>query len=99
MGCRSAGSGGGTGFGDSGPSIIAGPGQFNWDLALIKNTKLWEHGTLQFRSEFYNIWNHSQFDPLFGNNVSTTSSAAPFGIITSTSTTPRVIQFALKYTF
>jgi hypothetical protein len=68
-------------------------------MALLKSTKLWEHGTLQFRAEFYNIWNHPQFDPPFGNNVSNTSAATPFGIITSTSTTPRVIQFGLKYLF
>jgi len=89
--------GAGTGFGDSGPGIITGPGQFNWDTAIVKNTKLWEHGTLQFRTEFYNIWNHPQFDPPFGNNVSGFS--PPFGKITSTSTTPRVIQFGLKYLF
>lgn len=94
-----AASGGGTGFGNSGQAIIAGPGQFNWDMALIKNTKITEGTSLQFRTEFFNIWNHPQFDPPFGNNVSTTSSAAPFGIITSTSTTPRVIQFALKFSF
>jgi hypothetical protein len=89
--------GAGLGFGDSGPAIISGPGQFNWDVALLKSTKIWEHGTLQFRAEFYNIWNHPQFDPPFGNNV---NSATPiFGEVTSTSTTPRVIQFGLKYLF
>jgi Carboxypeptidase regulatory-like domain len=92
-----AGSGGGLGFGNSGPGIISGPGQFNWDMALLKNTKIWEHGTLQFRAEFYNIWNHPQFDPPFGNNVNSVSPI--FGMITSTSTTPRVIQFGLKYMF
>ena len=89
--------GAGTGFGDSGPGIVFGPGQFNWDTAILKTTKIWEHGTLQFRTEFYNVWNHPQFDPPFGNNVSGFS--PPFGKITSTSTTPRVIQFGLKYLF
>jgi hypothetical protein len=92
-----AASGGGLGFGDSGPAIVAGPGQFNWDMALLKSTKIWEHGTLQFRAEFCNIWNHPQFDPPFGNNVNSVSPI--FGMITSTSTTPRVIQFGLKYLF
>jgi hypothetical protein len=91
-----AGSGGGTGFGDSAVGIVSGPGQFNFDMALIKDTKLWEGGTLQFRTEAFNIWNHPQFDPPFGFDVNTPST---FGQVTSTSTTPRVIQFGLKFLF
>src|SRR5579883_2428260 len=45
-------------FGDSGPGIILGPGEFNWDVSLIKNTFLTERQTLQFRSEFFNLFNH-----------------------------------------
>jgi hypothetical protein len=88
--------GAGTGFGNSGVGIISGPGQFNFDMSLIKNTKLTEGITLQFRTEFYNIWNHAQFAPPFGNDVSTPST---FGKITATSTTPRVIQFGVKLLF
>jgi hypothetical protein len=88
--------GAGTGFGDSPVGIISGPGQFNFDMALIKNTKLWEGGTLQFRAEAFNIWNHPQFDPPFGVDSNTPST---FGVITSTSTTPRVLQFGLKLLF
>jgi Carboxypeptidase regulatory-like domain len=88
--------GAGTGFGNGGVGTVLGPGQFNWDMALLKNTKLWEHGTLQFRAELYNIWNHPQFAPPFGVDASTPST---FGFITATSTTPRVIQFGLKYLF
>jgi hypothetical protein len=97
--CGSAGStfpGAGTGFGNSGVGIISGPGQFNFDMSLIKNTKLTEGLTLQFRTEFYNIFNHAQFAPPFGNDVSTPST---FGVITATSTTPRVVQFGLKVLF
>jgi hypothetical protein len=88
--------GAGTGFGNSTVGNILGPGQFNFDMALIKNTKLWEHGTLQFRTEFFNFFNHAQFAPPFGNDVSTPST---FGKITATSVTPRVIQFGLKFLF
>src|SRR5262249_37997885 len=92
-----AGSGGGTGFGNSAVGIITGPGQHNWDVALIKNTKvggLREDANLQFRAEFFNVWNHAQFDPPFN-----TLNAPNFGVIVSTSTPPRIIQFALKYSF
>lgn len=89
-------SGGGTGFGDSGIGIISGPGQFNFDMAIVKDTKLWEGGTLEFRAEAFNLFNHPQFDPPFGVDTNT---SATFGQITSTSTTPRVMQFGLKLLF
>jgi hypothetical protein len=85
----------GTGYGNSRIGSVWGPGQFNWDMAILKNTKIWEHGTLQFRAEFFNIWNHAQFNPP-GNDV---NNPTTFGKITSTSNTPRVIQFGLKYLF
>lgn len=88
--------GAGTGYGNSKIGVITGPGQFNFDMAVAKNTKIWEHGSIQFRAEFFNVWNHAQFNPPPGNNV---NSAANFGKIRSTSVTPRVVQFALKYTF
>jgi hypothetical protein len=88
--------GAGTGWGDSPVGVLAGPGQFNFDMAVIKNTKLWEGGTLQFRAEAFNIWNHPQFDPPFGVDTNT---PLTFGQITSTSTTPRVMQFGLKLLF
>ena len=87
--------GAGTGFGNSQIGSIIGPGQFNWDLSLIKNTKVTEWGTLQFRAEFYNIWNHPQFNPPAGTDIN----AANFGIINSSSVTPRIVQFALKFLF
>ena len=86
----------GTGWGNSPIGIITGPGQWNWDMSLQKNTKITEWGTLQFRAEFYNVWNHPQF-----NNPITTaaSSGSTFGQINSTSVAPRVIQFGVKFLF
>ncbi|HTU46929.1 MAG TPA: carboxypeptidase regulatory-like domain-containing protein [Bryobacteraceae bacterium] len=89
-----AGSGGGTSFGDSGVGAIMGPGQHNWDMSLIKNTKITERLNTQFRAEFYNVWNHPQFSPP-ANNVA----ASTLGDITSSSVPPRVVQFALKLIF
>ena len=93
-------SGGGTGFGNSAVGIISGPGQNNWDITLMKNTKVTEGLTVQFRSEFFNAFNHAQFNPPSAgsssyNNLNTTT----LGQITSTSVPPRVIQFALKFLF
>jgi len=91
-----AGSGGASGWGDSRIGAIMGPGQQNWDLSLNKTTKVTEGTSVQFRAEFYNIWNHPQFNPPDNNfaNVATT-----FGKISSSSVPPRVVQFALKFLF
>lgn len=87
--------GNGTGYGNTGVGILLGPGQFNWDFSLVKVTRITERQTLQFRTEFFNTFNHPQF-----NNPGTAiSTLATFGVITSTSVNPRLIQFAMKYSF
>lgn len=88
--------GAGTGYGNSAIGSITGPGQFNFDMSIIKSTKIWEHGTLEFHVDSFNVFNHAQFNPPAGNDVNTPST---FGRITSTSVTPRVMQFGLKYIF
>jgi hypothetical protein len=90
--------GDGTGFGNSGVGILLGPGQFNFDASAIKTTRVGgirEDATLQFRAEFFNIFNHAQF----ANPVSTDISKPNFGWITGSSVNPRLIQFALKFIF
>ena len=90
--------GNGTGYGDSGLGILLGPGQFNFDATLQKTTivgGIHEDASLVFRAEFFNAFNHPQF-----NNPGTVDvSKSTFGQITSTSVNPRLIQFALKYMF
>lgn len=81
-------------FGDSGIGILLGPGQFNWDVSILKTTRIRERHQIQFRTEFYNTFNH----PQFGNPVVAVGQAT-FGQITSTTVNPRIIQFALKYLF
>ena len=68
------------------------------DASPVKTTRaggIHEDATLQFRAEFFNIFNHPQFQ----NPVSTDLSQPNFGWITGTSVNPRLIQFALKYAF
>jgi hypothetical protein len=87
----------GTGWGNSGVGVALGPGQFNWDISLAKTTRVGgirESGVLQFRAEFFNAFNHAQF-----GNPSTTLNQGPFGLITTTTVNPRLVQFALKYLF
>jgi hypothetical protein len=86
-----------TGFGDAGVGIVNGPGQINTDLAVMKKFPVrWpvEAANLEFRTEFFNAFNHPQFaDP------DTNRSSATFGRIQSTAVNPRVMQFALKFNF
>ncbi|MBV8730887.1 MAG: carboxypeptidase regulatory-like domain-containing protein [Acidobacteriia bacterium] len=87
--------GNGTDFGDSGVGIVRGPGQFNFDASLAKMTRISERHSVQLRVEFFNALNHPQF-----NNPGTAiSTPTTFGVITSESVNPRLIQFALKYAF
>jgi len=82
-------------FGNSGVGIITGPGQFNWDITLSKDTRIGERQNVQFRAEFFNALNH----PQFGNPALGVATAATFGQITTTTVNPRILQFALKYSF
>jgi hypothetical protein len=87
----------GTAFGNSGVGIAFGPDQRNFDIAVIKRTslnRLRENANLEFRTEFFNAFNTPQFA-----NPNTNVSSAAFGVISSTSVNPRIIQFALKLNF
>ncbi len=101
--CPAPAIGDGTGFGDSGSGILLGPGQFNWDISILKTTKVTERQLVQFRAEFFNAFNHPQFtNPNAGQGAIYAlpdRASASFGQITSTSVNPRIIQFALKYIF
>jgi hypothetical protein len=91
---------GSTGLGNSGFGYILGPGQFNFDTVLVKNTKVGgirEDATLEFRTELFNTFNHPQFNNPSGSQLD--ASKPTFGQINSSSVNPRLIQFALKYVF
>ena len=87
----------GTAFGNSATGIVNGPDQANLDLSVAKTVPLrWprDGSNLQFRVEFFNVFNHPQFaDP--DNNFS----SATFGVVSGTSVNPRVAQLALKLSF
>ena len=87
----------GTGFGNSPVGLVHGPGQVNTDLSVIKNFGVsWpnEGANVQFRTDFFNAFNHPQFDI---PDVEFTSPT--FGQVTNTVVNPRVIQFGLKFSF
>jgi hypothetical protein len=85
-------------YGDAGRNVLTGPGLATLDLSVAKNTAISERLRAQFRAEFFNIFNRANFGTP-NAVVYTAAGAAPSptaGIITSTSTTSRQIQFGLK---
>jgi len=86
-------------FGDAGRGILRGPGLATLDLSLFKATSISERTRLEFRAESFNLLNRANLglpNPIAFSGGTTSPSA---GIITSTSTTSRQIQFALKLAF
>jgi Carboxypeptidase regulatory-like domain/TonB-dependent Receptor Plug Domain len=95
------------GLGNLGRDRIYGPGFWNVDFSVSKNTKLWENAMLQFRAEIFNIVNHPNF-ALPDNFI--TPGSGPAGAITQTPDVaqgnpglggggPRVVQFGLRLQF
>ena len=88
-------------WGNEPHNAVRGPGRNNWDVSFLKNFMFNDQrGTnLQFRAEFFNIWNHPQWvgDTLNGG-ISTNYGASNFGAVTS-AYDARVIQLALKFSF
>lgn len=89
-------------LGNSGRNPMNGPGLTNLDFSVFKNNRLTEGLNLQFRAEFFNILNHTNFAPPLDNNVLFNpdgSSVGSAGTIDATQTSSRQIQFGLKLMF
>jgi hypothetical protein len=80
--------------GTTGRNAFTGPGYWNFDFSLYKNFRVTEQVKIQFRSEFFNVFNHPIMDEPTVN-----LSMADFGRITEQRNTPRVMQFALRIDF
>jgi hypothetical protein len=75
-------------------SVCCGPGINNFDFALHKDTRISEKARLEFRAEFFNLFNHAQFLAPDGN----ISDGSDFGRVMR-ARDPRLVQFALKLFF
>jgi hypothetical protein len=89
-------------FGNVGRNTIESPGYKTWDLSIFKNFRTTEKTNLEFRAEFFNVLNHTNFlfansGPQSGNNA-TVLGAPQFGALTA-ARAPRQIQFALKFSY
>jgi len=81
-------------YGNSARNLLFGPGDIVFDVSLLKDTKIKEALTLQFRAEFFNLPNHANF----GNPAANISVPSTVGRITGAGD-PRQIQFGLKLIF
>lgn len=87
-------------FGNVGRNTVTGPGFNDFDWSIIKRTKIRESMNVEFRTEFFDLFNH----PNFGQPGRTVGSTT-FGKITNTrfatgdSGSSRQVQFALKFLF
>jgi hypothetical protein len=80
-------------FGNSGRNSVYGPGRNQFDLSMVKRFKFAESRQLEFRTELFNAFNHTQFfNPDHGGGSST------FGQVTQ-AREPRIMQLALKFYF
>jgi outer membrane receptor protein involved in Fe transport len=80
-------------FGNAGRNIAEGPGFQQWDFSALKNFRITESKTIQFRGELFNIFNHANLG-LPVNDLNSSN----FGQI-QTSQPGRLVQFALKFLF
>ena len=85
-------------YGNLGRDVLYGPGLAELDLALVKDSHIGETLDVQFRAEAFNIANQASFNtPNLIVFTSPTAAPSPTaGVITSTATTSRQLQLALK---
>ena len=89
-------------YGNLGRDTFIGPGLATWDFSVLKDTRIRERLSVQFRAEIFNVLNRANFNtpnlivftPPTASNLSGISGTA--GAVTSTSTTSRQVQFGLK---
>ncbi len=81
-------------FGNGGIGHIRGPGLNNWDFSAFKGFHVGEGRQVEFRAEFFNLFNQAHF-----SNPGTTRGTTSFGRISSTALPPREIQLGLKLLF
>jgi len=81
-------------IGNAKRTLCCGPGINNFDFSVQKVTPITENTRMEFRAEFFNIFNHTQFNNPDGN----TTDGSDFGRI-KRARDPRLVQFALKFYF
>ncbi len=97
--------------GNLGRDTLSAPGYADWDLSLLKNTRLGEHAQVQFRAEAFNVLNHTNLlspnpvvfssGPAQGTGANQTAAvvASPTAGVITAAGTSRQVQVGLKVMF
>jgi len=89
-------------FGNAGVNVLRGPGINNWDINVGKRVPLFSEARyIQFRTELFNAWNHTQYSGLFTTarfDATGKQVDSNFGAYSS-ARNPRIIQLSLKVVF
>jgi hypothetical protein len=80
-------------YGSEGRNVVQGPGLAQWDFSAFKNVRLGESRNLQFRAEFFNLFNRANF-----RQPNSDVSSSTFGQIQQ-ALPPRLNQIAFKFLF
>jgi hypothetical protein len=86
-------------YGNLGRGTFTGPGLSDVDFSLFKDTSISERANLEFRSEFFNLFNRANFGTPNAVVFAGTAYSGSAGLITATATSSRQIQFGLKLIF
>jgi hypothetical protein len=85
----------GDGFGDAGRNDVRGPRSNDFDFSLVKKTVIKERANLEYRAEFFNLFNHPNF-----MNPESDITSPDFGMILSTRpSSQRQVQMVLRFNF
>jgi outer membrane receptor protein involved in Fe transport len=79
-------------------NYFRGPGYINFDMTFSKTTAITERVKLEIRADFFNIFNHANFDNPGISGGGNNPNSGQFGQITST-LPPRIIQLAARFSF
>ena len=80
-------------YGTSGNGTLHGPGIQNYDMSLRKDFPIWENLKLEFRADYFNVFNHTE-----PTTVNTTFGNGSFGTVTAAKQ-PRIGELAMKFNF
>jgi hypothetical protein len=83
-------------YGNLGRDTLTGPGIATWDLSFLKDNRIHGRLRLQFRAELFNVLNRVNFNAPNAITFTPTGVSPTAGVVTSTATTSRQIQFGLK---